>query len=456
MDKKDIKQKILEALRSNADIKTLDKKFDKVLKALSEKLTTQIITRVAPDIEVVNLEKEISRVVEELKNSNETFKQIIKTNQEVSELPRMVEIKNFKEFKQDNSSIVTALSSFFSGMVEFFTKLARTNTYKVMPDEKCFTTPQMVIVVDPRTMKPVSPKDFGGEPANIHVSTGSASGGGSGGGTASEVKLKDSGGNIIDPATETTLALISGDLGDTADAEATGDGTLIAISKRIRTLLGTMNGYLDGVEGSLNTLVSQTDTIEAGIGQTTDAQTTGNGSLIAILKQNRTYLSNIDTDLGASTDSEATGNGSVIAILKRIRTLLSSTISISGTVSGTVYSALSSDGGASGGLTSAHYTLQEAPVNLVDTRCIVYGFQVSNPSTDEDVWLQIHDLISPSIGTNNPKQSIFVPMRTTVVVPYVTPIFFSNAFTCAATNTPTGATGITTEISVNVQYMETA
>jgi hypothetical protein len=40
-------------------------------------------------------------------------------------------------------------------------------------------------------------------------------------------------------ATETTVAAMAGDLGDSADAEAaSGNGSLIAIAKRIRTLLG--------------------------------------------------------------------------------------------------------------------------------------------------------------------------------------------------------------------------
>lgn len=51
-------------------------------------------------------------------------------------------------------------------------------------------------------------------------------------------------------------------------------------------------------------------------------------------------LANIDGDLGASTDAEATGNGSVIALLKRLRTLLAGGLPAALTAGGNLKCAL--------------------------------------------------------------------------------------------------------------------
>lgn len=48
-------------------------------------------------------------------------------------------------------------------------------------------------------------------------------------------------------------------------------------------------------------------------------------------------LDNIDADLGAAADAEATGNGSVIAILKRLRTILGTIDTDTGTLAGVDY-----------------------------------------------------------------------------------------------------------------------
>lgn len=52
-------------------------------------------------------------------------------------------------------------------------------------------------------------------------------------------------------STEATLSALAGDLGDSADAEAAGNGSLIAILKRVRTLL-TKNSRSDTYTGTGN------------------------------------------------------------------------------------------------------------------------------------------------------------------------------------------------------------
>lgn len=71
-------------------------------------------------------------------------------------------------------------------------------------------------------------------------------------------------------ATESTVSAISGDLGDVADAESSsGDGTLIAIAKRLRTLLGT----LVGTTGT----ISSTSVIKVAVFDDNDTQVTSFG-----------------------------------------------------------------------------------------------------------------------------------------------------------------------------------
>lgn len=77
-----------------------------------------------------------------------------------------------------------------------------------------------------------------------------------------------------------------------------------------------------GGGGGAVTLADGADTTE---GTIADAAVTGDspGTVNA-------HLRGVTKDLGDPTDAEATGNGSVIAILKRIRTLLASPITVSG------------------------------------------------------------------------------------------------------------------------------
>jgi hypothetical protein len=64
--------------------------------------------------------------------------------------------------------------------------------------------------------------------------------------------------------------------------------------------------------------------VSTATGALADAESgAGNGSVIALLKRARTLLGDISSDLGVPSDVEATANGSLIAVLKRVRTLLS-------------------------------------------------------------------------------------------------------------------------------------
>ena len=107
---------------------------------------------------------------------------------------------------------------------------------------------------------------------------------------------------IANPATEATMASLLASLGASSDAAATGNGSAIALLKQLRAL------YAGG--------------LPAALGQTTMAN-----SLAVTLASNQSALpvsiaNGSDAAQGSTTDAEATGNGSTIAVLKRLRTLL--------------------------------------------------------------------------------------------------------------------------------------
>jgi len=146
-------------------------------------------------------------------------------------------------------------------------------------------------------------------------------------------------------------------LGATTDAESSsGNGSVIAILKNLRTRLGAIEGYVDGLEGftdgieaALTTVIGHIDTLEAllstisgsvdGLEGFTDGIESALTTIIghvdgieAALAGTLTVQGTVATTssdgahvaIGAITNAEsASGDGAVIPILKRVRTLLS-------------------------------------------------------------------------------------------------------------------------------------
>ena len=139
-------------------------------------------------------------------------------------------------------------------------------------------------------------------------------------------------------------------LGVTDDAEsASGNGTVVAILKRIRTLLGQVvlaaGTAIIGKVGIDQTTDGTTNRVVAKISQTagenvvavtSSALPTGASTLAkqdtiighvdgieTLIGTTNTNIGTTNTNIGATTDAESTtGNGTFIAILKRVRTLL--------------------------------------------------------------------------------------------------------------------------------------
>lgn len=181
-----LKKKLQSSKKGVADFELLDKKFDTVLAKLSERMSTQLLTKVAPSVLVENLEQVIKELKKEgmpITNFPKSIEIIQKKPEwyvapskqvEVKSLPA-VEVKNVVKIATDIAPFTELMSVFFGNIVEFFTKLSN-RTFSVLLPKEHYITPQFVLMLDPKTMKPVSPKDIGSGTFNQFVSQGIASG----------------------------------------------------------------------------------------------------------------------------------------------------------------------------------------------------------------------------------------------------------------------------------------
>lgn len=177
--KQELKQKLFSIMQSKFakadDISALDKKFDLVLSKLQTKWDSQIVKNLNIPSEIVftGLKEELKDVFDdikrglELRESGEPMPVELKTKPEwwqeptkemvITEMPQ-VEIKNV--VKSDNTDVVIALGEFFTQMVSFFTRSLGKVFSVVLPKEH-YLTPQFVMLVDPKTGKPLDPRDIG-------------------------------------------------------------------------------------------------------------------------------------------------------------------------------------------------------------------------------------------------------------------------------------------------------
>jgi len=181
MNKAELRKSVIEALtkklgkKGKADFFTLEKKFDVILEKLSERMSTQLLTKVSPNVVVDNLKAVMKEVMAD------QAKELIKAQPKemivhlsskkpewFKDAPKEVTIKNpefivstnLKQRKEDVSILTTLLTSFMESLVTFFTKLQKL-TYTVRMTPSHYGTPQAVIIIDPKTMKSMDLKDIG-------------------------------------------------------------------------------------------------------------------------------------------------------------------------------------------------------------------------------------------------------------------------------------------------------
>lgn len=248
------------------------------------------------------------------------------------------------------------------------------------------------------------------------------------------------------------------------------------------TITATVSGSVDqgnpNAGGANAWFVQSGDGALASVGTTTDLEATGDGSAIAILKRLRTLLSGTlatssadgaHTALGATGDAEATGNGTVIAILKRLRTLLAGGLPAALTAGGNLKTAILEALPAGANLiglvgvsattsvTGQTLHFDSSGDNTVQTIKAsagkVYSLEVQNPNTS-DAYIQLFDEAGAiTVGTTVPKQSYFVPAGGAMDKTFTVPLQFANSIKYACTTTPTGGGNPTTGLVVNAGFI---
>ena len=179
---------------SNADFVRLEKKFDLVLRSINEKMATQLLTKIEKHVTVDNLDKalaEVSKAIEKHKTVMPKSIEVVQTQRpkwykDPTPAPKSIEVSNTVEVKGnvksdiDWSAFGGVINIAFQGLFEFLNKYAQ-KVFRVMPAKEHYTTPQMVVIVDSKTGRPISLKDIGANNGNTFVQVSGNRGGSSGG-----------------------------------------------------------------------------------------------------------------------------------------------------------------------------------------------------------------------------------------------------------------------------------
>lgn len=185
---------------SNADFVRLEKKFDLVLRSINEKMATQLLTKIEKHVTVDNLDKalaEVSKAIEKHKTVMPKSIEVVQTQRpkwykDPTPAPKSIEVSNTVEVKGnvksdiDWSAFGGVLNIAFQGLFEFLNKYAQ-KVFRVMPAKEHYTTPQMVVIVDSKTGRPISLKDIGANNGNTFVQVSGNRGGSSGSGGSTDV-----------------------------------------------------------------------------------------------------------------------------------------------------------------------------------------------------------------------------------------------------------------------------
>lgn len=105
------------------------------------------------------------------------------------------------------------------------------------------------------------------------------------------------------------------DAADAAVSDGSSSGSQIALLKGLQVILGAV-----AASPTANTIGDRLKTLATLIGEV-QASPTAN-TLLARIKLLEGYLDGLETALGTTTDAAATGDGSLIAIVKQLRTIL--------------------------------------------------------------------------------------------------------------------------------------
>lgn len=204
-----VKQR-LDAAKSGqkVDLVKLKKQLIASITANNEKKTIKILGDIQKSVsnkDLVTVMKEVKASVEANKFTFPKYIEIIQTARpkwykdpvETVKINGPVELKNAVKIEgtvktEADAGTWTALAAVLGvvmeGLFSFLNKFSQ-KVFRVMPSKEHYTTPQLVVLADPKTGRPVSLKDIGGGKSDVVVVNG-PSGGSSGGSSGSTTAQK--------------------------------------------------------------------------------------------------------------------------------------------------------------------------------------------------------------------------------------------------------------------------
>lgn len=124
-----------------------------------QKCLTEIFVKHSKEINSI-VDKTLKQQTEEFKKNQELLIKILIKNNIYNSKKEFIYSKSEKQKKEDISTISSLATVFLESIISFFTKLQRlTHSVKLNPEH--YGTPQAVILIDPRTMKSLDPKEIG-------------------------------------------------------------------------------------------------------------------------------------------------------------------------------------------------------------------------------------------------------------------------------------------------------
>lgn len=224
-----VKQR-LDAAKSGhkVDLVKLKKQLIASITANNEKKTIKLLGDIQKNVsnkDLVTVMKEVKAAVEANKFTFPKYIEIIQTARpkwykdpaEEVKITGPIEVKNAVKIEgtvktEADAGTWTALAAVLGvvmeGLFSYLNKFSQ-KVFRVMPSKEHYTTPQLVVLADPKTGRPVSLKDIGqGNGQTIVQVTGGKSSSGSSTGGVDPVGLKNTSGTPVNPATQDTLALV--------------------------------------------------------------------------------------------------------------------------------------------------------------------------------------------------------------------------------------------------------
>lgn len=177
-----LKERIQGAKKGKVDLVKLKKQLITAISANNEKKTIKLLGDIEKHVsnkDLVNIMKEVKDAIEKNKVVFPKFIEVLQSAKpkwykdpatEVgikgpveAKIKDVVEIKGTVKTEQDAgywTAFGAVLGVAMSGLFEFLNKFGQ-KVFRVMPAKEHYTTPQLMVLADPKTGRPVSLKDIG-------------------------------------------------------------------------------------------------------------------------------------------------------------------------------------------------------------------------------------------------------------------------------------------------------